>query len=210
MEKEVINQVTIEGCIKEEFSFSHMHMGEKYYRTKIAVARTSGAEDTIPVIVSENVVDIKKDYAGQRAKVIGQYRSHDDFSSGKMRLLLYVFAKTFSICGEGEDINNILLEGFVCKAPLYRKTPFGRNITDLFLAVDREEETDYIPCICWEKEALNASFLSVGTKVSIKGRVQSRAYHKKMSDGSVVEKVAYEVSTFRLQHIKDAVSVSHR
>lgn len=191
------NQVAVLGEINSGFTFSHDLYGERFYTFQLAVERTSHGIDYIPVLVSERDIDVKKDYIGKTVMVKGQFRSfnnHED--SKKSRLILSVFVMELQFIEEVEaHQNDIFLDGFVCKAPTYRKTPLGREITDLVMAVNRPYgKSDYIPCICWGRNARFASTFEVGEHVQISGRIQSRNYVKKLKDGESENRTAYEVS----------------
>ena len=192
------NQVVISGYVVSKFNFSHEYFGEKYYLVYVDIPRTSGFVDRLPVMVSEYLMNVDEDLTGCKVSVYGQYRSYNKHDSDKNRLLLSVFALEMEIVEEvvtGRDGNNVYLEGTICKEPVYRTTPYGREITDLLMEVNRSyAKSDYIPCICWGRTARFASNLVIGDKCVVKGRVQSRFYTKKKEDGSEEEKVAYEVS----------------
>lgn len=191
------NQVTISGEIVSDFEFSHEVYGEKFYMTKLASKRNSGAEDIIPIIVSDRLINIEK-WKGKLAEVSGQFRSYNKKYEDKAKLILFVFANEFKQIEEIpflEDENKILLEGFLCKNPKYRKTPLGREIADILIAVNRPyRKSDYIPCIAWGRNAKFASGLEIGSKLQIEGRIQSREYQKKISDDECETRIAYEVS----------------
>ena len=192
------NQVVISGEVVSKFNFSHEHFGEKYYLVYVDVPRTSGFVDRLPVMVSEYLTNVEEDLRGCKVSVYGQYRSYNKHEREKSHLLLSVFALEMEVVDEaftGSNGNNVYLEGTICKDPIYRITPNGREITDLLLAVNRPYgKSDYIPCICWGGTARFASDLLIGDKCIVKGRLQSRVYTKKHEDGSIEEKVAYEVS----------------
>ena len=192
------NQVVISGEVVSEFNLSHEHFGEKYYLVYVDIPRTSGFVDRLPVMVSEYLTNVEEDLRGCKVSVYGQYRSYNKHERDKNHLLLTVFDLEMEVVKEaftGSNANNVYLEGTICKEPIYRITPHGRDITDLILAVNRPYgKSDYIPCICWGRTAKFASSLVVGDKCVVKGRLQSRFYTKKREDGSIEEKVAYEVS----------------
>lgn len=192
------NQVTISGEIVSKFKYNHEVFGEKFYLVDVDVLRTSGYVDRLPVMVSEYLMDVEKDLRGYKVVINGQYRSYNQHEKDRTHLLLTVFALEVEFVDEaftGRESNHIYLEGYVCKEPVYRVTPLGREITDLLIAVNRlYGKSDYIPCICWGRTAKFASCLNVGDRCSVKGRVQSRNYTKNYPDGSTEEKVAYEVS----------------
>ena len=196
------NQLLLTGVIATPFSFSHEAYGEKFYITYLSVMRFSGNQDLIPIMVSERLVDTTKDLTGEWARVEGDYRSQNLKVNGKSKVSLYAFARTFDISGsfDKDDENDIYLEGFVCKQPSYRKTPLGREITDIVLAVNRPYgKSDYIPCIFWGRNAKFAKECDVSTKLIISGRIQSREYAKHIGEGVEPEiRTAYEVSVSKV------------
>ena len=197
------NQVTIAGEIMGGFTFSHDVFGEGFYVMDISVGRLSESNDIIPIMVSERLVDVKKDYTGMYAVVNGQFRSYNRHEESRNRLVLSVFAREIEILEEAADEvrpNYIFLDGFVCKPPIYRKTPLGREIADVLLAVNRPYgKSDYIPCICWGRNARYAEGFQVGEHIQIWGRIQSREYQKKISETEFEKRVAYEVSVSKLE-----------
>ena len=201
------NQVTIAGEIMGGFTFSHDVFGEGFYVMDISVGRLSESNDLIPIMVSERLVDVKKDYTGMYAVVNGQFRSYNRHEESRNRLVLSVFAREIEILEEEtEDVrpNYIFLDGFVCKPPIYRKTPLGREIADVLLAVNRPYgKSDYIPCICWGRNARFAEGFRVGEHIQIWGRIQSREYQKKISDTEFEKRVAYEVSVSKLECVSE-------
>jgi len=191
------NQVEVAGVIVSKFGYSHEVFGEGFYLVDVSVKRLSGAEDIIPVMVSERMVDVKKNCMGEFVRVYGQFRSYNKSDGQKSRLFLSVFARDFKFLteepGKSHD-NSITLEGYICKPPVYRETPLGREITDILIAVNRPHgKSDYIPVIAWGRNAGFAYFMEVGDRISIKGRIQSRDYKKNYGD-HVEERRAYEVS----------------
>ena len=160
------NQVTIMGEIVTPFTFSHEVFGEGFYMVEVSVRRLSNSQDQIPVMVSERLIDVSQDYAGEFIMVTGQFRSYNRHDEVKNRLVLFVSAREIEFVEEeldGAKTNNILLDGYICKLPVYRKTPLGREIADLLLAVNRPYgKSDYIPCICWGRNARYASSFEVG------------------------------------------------
>lgn len=203
--KEENNQVIIEGEISGEFVFSHEIFGERFHMIEISARRLSGACDAIPVTISERLIDVTQNYIGQYVCVHGQFRSYNKHDDVKDRLILSVFAQEIEFVEKLlEDVNQIYLDGYICKEPIYRKTPLGREIADLLIAVNRSYgKSDYIPCICWGRNARYASGLEIGTHVQIAGRIQSRQYDKKLSEDLTEERVAYEVSISKLEVIRD-------
>lgn len=199
------NQSTIAGKVVSTFTFSHEVFGEGFYMVHLEVERLSGNVDTIPVMISERLIDVNEDYIGEFLAVSGQFRSYNRHDGEKNRLILYVFAREASfIEGEIDDgkTNSILLDGYICKPPVYRETPFGREITDILIAVNRPYgKSDYIPCILWGRTARFAAFLGIGTHIEIEGRIQSRVYMKRISSEELEERTAYEVSVSRLEEL---------
>ena len=196
------NQVEIMGEVVSDFEFNHEVYGEGFYKSEIAVARLSGFTDYIPIMVSERLLDVKEDWRGQLLKITGTFRSFNKHEDKRSKLILYVFAREIEVLDSNdyEEVNNVFLDGHVCKEPSYRKTPLGREITDIILAVNRGYgKSDYIPCICWGSNARFASTFEVGTHVQIFGRVQSRPYSKKISDTEFEDRVAYEVSVGKIE-----------
>lgn len=188
------NQVYLSGQIVSEPEFSHEIMSEKFYDLTISVARLSGQNDVIPITVSERLMEGQSFEIGNLIGVIGQFRSYNKIVEGKSKLVLRVFVR--EICPFDEHTPNVIeLDGYVCKQPVYRTTPFKREIADLLVAVNRAyNKSDYIPAIAWGRNARYASTFKVGEKIHLVGRIQSRIYQKALDDGSVEERVAYEVS----------------
>ena len=197
------NQVTIMGKVATEFSFSHEVFGEGFYMVEVEVKRLSNSEDRIPLMISERLIDVTQDYTGEYIMVHGQFRSYNRHEEQKNRLVLSVFVREISFMEEEPDVtktNSIWLDGYICKEPIYRKTPLGREIADLLLAVNRPYgKSDYIPCICWGRNARYASGFEVGEHVQLLGRIQSREYVKRISDTETEKRVAYEVSVSKLE-----------
>lgn len=199
------NQVTIAGEVVSEFTFSHEVYGEHFYVVNIAVCRLSNSFDVIPVMVSERLMDVSADYRGCILQASGQFRSYNRHEETRNRLVLSVFAREASLIEPEEDDQNpnyIFLDGYVCKHPVYRKTPLGREIADVLLAVNRPYgKSDYIPCICWGRNARFADKFEVGSHIQIWGRIQSREYQKKIGEEHYEKRVAYEVSVSKLEYI---------
>ena len=197
------NKVSVIGEIVSDFSFSHEVFGEGFYMVDVAVSRLSQQADVIPLMISERLVDVSQDYRGQTVEAIGQFRSYNRHEGVKNRLMLSVFVREIHFIEEFTDYtktNQIFLDGYICKLPIYRKTPLGREIADLLLAVNRPYgKSDYIPCISWGRNARYAAGFTVGTRVRIWGRVQSREYTKKLSDTECEKRVAYDVSISKLE-----------
>lgn len=201
------NQVTICGEIASEFNYSHEVFGEKFYMVDVMVRRISGAFDIIPVTVSERIFNVTGNSAGLFIRVTGQFRSYNKHNELKNKLILSVFATEVEIVDEAEndcENNQIYLEGHICKEPVCRITPLGREIADLLLAVNRPYgKSDYLPCICWGRNARYVGNFGVGERLAICGRIQSREYTKKFEDGSCEQRVAYEVSVSKLEVLED-------
>ncbi len=201
------NQVSIAGEVISDFTFSHDVFGEGFYVLEVVVSRLSNSYDMIPVMVSERLIDVKQDYKGKFVEVLGQFRSYNRHEESKNKLVLSVFAREIKMVdelSENAKPNHIFLDGFVCKPPIYRKTPLGREIADVLLAVNRPYgKSDYIPCICWGRNARFAESFAVGGHVQIWGRIQSREYQKKVSEIDFEKRVAYEVSVSKLEYLEE-------
>ena len=201
------NQVSIVGEVMSPFTFSHEVFGEGFYMVDVLVKRLSNSDDCIPLMVSERLIDVSQDYTGEYIMASGQFRSYNQHEEKKNRLVLSVFVREISFVEEevdGAKTNSILLDGYICKRPIYRKTPLGREIADLLLAVNRPYgKSDYIPCICWGRNARFASGFEVGEHVQVLGRIQSREYVKKLSETETEKRVAYEVSVSKLECVVD-------
>lgn len=200
------NQVTMIGEIVSEFEFSHEVYGEGFYLVDISVSRLSDSVDYIPLMVSERLVDVTQSYIGETISVSGQFRSYNRHEEKKNRLILSVFVRELEFVDEIEDdikSNQIYLDGYICKEPIYRKTPLGREIADLLVAVNRSYgKSDYIPCICWGRNARYASSFEVGSHVEVYGRIQSREYIKKTGEEQTEKRVAYEVSVNKIEFLE--------
>ena len=199
------NQVSIMGKIASDFTFSHQVFGEGFYTLELVVKRLSDSEDRIPLMVSERLIDVTQNYEGEYIQVQGQFRSYNRHEEKKNRLVLSVFVRELSFVDEIDDsmiTNQIFLDGYICKPPVYRKTPLGREIADLLLAVNRPYgKSYYIPCICWGRNARYASAFEVGGHVLIWGRIQSRDYMKKVSETESEKRTAYEISVSKLEYM---------
>ena len=197
------NRVTVIGTIVSDFTFSHAVFGEGFYLVDLSVSRLSEQSDVIPLMVSERIMDVTRDYRGCTIEADGQFRSYNRHEGVKNRLVLSVFVREVQFLEEFTDYtktNQIFLDGYICKEPIYRKTPLGREIADLLVAVNRPYgKSDYIPCIAWGRNARFASGFSVGTRIQIWGRVQSREYTKKLSETECEKRTAYEVSVSKLE-----------
>lgn len=207
------NHITLVGKITDEKKFSHEIYGEKFYTFDLSVPRLSGNADIIPVTISERLFKDEDLVIDKKVKITGQFRSYNSYENERNRLILTVFAKDIEFLPNQEEeivaskdliSNEVVLTGYICKQPIYRQTPFGREIADILLAVNRAyNKSDYIPCITWGRNARYCSKMPVGTEVKVIGRVQSRAYEKKHDDGTVEQKVAYEVSISNLEVIDE-------
>ena len=203
------NHLILVGKVTSDKRFSHEIYGEKFYIFDLAVPRLSGNADIIPITVSERLLSINELTIDAKITVEGQFRSYNSYENEKNKLVLTVFAKDIKFIENQEaeievskDVvsNEVILNGYICKKPIYRQTPFGREISDLLLAVNRAyNKSDYIPCIAWGRNARFCENIPVGTEVKIIGRVQSRTYEKKYEDGRIETKVAYEVSVSSLE-----------
>jgi len=202
------NHLKLVGKVTSEKKFSHEIYGEKFYIFDLSVPRLSGNADNIPVTISERLLTNQDITVGVKVEIEGQFRSYNSYDHEKNRLILTVFVKDIQFLENQEEVefrkdqisNEVVLDGFICKKPIYRKTPFGREISDILLAVNRAyNKSDYIPCIAWGRNARFCENVPVGTEVRIVGRVQSREYEKKYEDGTVEKKVAYEVSVSSLE-----------
>ena len=208
------NYLTLVGKVTGDKEFSHEIYGERFYIFKLSIARLSGNADIIPITVSERLINDDMLKEGNKLLVKGQFRSYNSYENEKNKLILTVFAKDIvELKDEEEDsefvkkdgvTNEVVLIGYICKKPIYRQTPFGREIADLLLAVNRAyNKSDYIPSIAWGRNARFSQTLEVGTKVKVVGRVQSREYEKKYDDGRVETKIAYEVSIGSLEVVEE-------
>lgn len=197
------NKIYLEGEVVSGLEFSHEMYGEGFYNFNIEVPRLSDAKDALFVTVSERLIggmDIK---VGSPLIVEGQLRSYNKFVDGANRLILTVFARNISVCEErSKNPNQIFLDGFICKEPVYRTTPFGREISDMLLAVNRSyNKSDYIPTIAWGRNSRFCRGLAVGDNIRVWGRLQSREYQKKISETEIIKKVAYEVSISKMERV---------
>ena len=217
------NYLTLVGKVTGEKKFSHEIYGERFYVFNLEIPRLSGNADIIPITVSERIVTDEMLMQGKKLLVKGQFRSYYSYDNEKNRLILTVFAKdVLEVEDNQEDeenemtkkdmvTNEVVLVGYICKKPIYRQTPFGREIADILLAVNRAyNKSDYIPTIAWGRNARFCQNLEVGTKVKLVGRVQSRMYEKKYEDGTVENRVAYEVSIGSLEIVEDEDKVEEK
>ena len=205
------NHLVLRGKIVSDKSYSHEIYGEKFYVFNLEVIRLSSTVDIIPITISERLLTGLDLDIGKKVVVEGQFRSYNNYENERNRLILTVFAKEINEI-EGEDdkeevTNEVILVGYVCKKPIYRQTPFGREIADVLLAVNRAyNKSDYIPSIAWGRNARFCQNMEVGTEVKITGRVQSRTYEKKYEDGTTETRVAYEVSIASMEIVSEEES----
>ncbi len=195
------NHAQMIGVVETEPEFNHELFGEKFYTFVLKIPRLSGTSDYIKIMISDRLMTDFAINVGDKIEVTGQFRSYNSYQNGENRLILTVFAKDLEFCEEeNKNPNSLYLEGFVCKEPVYRTTPFGREITDILLAVNRTyNKSDYIPVIAWGRNARYCRSFNVGDKVRIWGRVQSREYQKKIDEETILTKTAYEVSVNKLE-----------
>lgn len=203
--KDDTNVVNLKGELEDKLEFSHEIFGEKFYCTKIKIHRLSDSYDILPMTISERLlqeIDFEKD---KLVSVVGQLRSYNKNVDNKNKLVLTVFVREIKPITEVDtkDPNSIFLDGYICKLPIYRKTPLGREITDLLVAINRPyNKSDYIPSIVWGRNAKFAKNLQVGDRIQMWGRVQSRTYDKKIDSGVSIKKVAYEVSVSKIKKVE--------
>lgn len=204
------NHLVLIGKVVSEKMLSHEVYGEKFYLFNLEVPRLSETSDIIPITISERLLTDIDIFVGKKAVIEGQFRSYNGYENEKSRLILTVFAKEITVLPDEEELpiskenvsNEVILSGYICKKPIYRQTPFKREIADVLLAVNRAyNKSDYIPCIAWGRNARFCQNMEVGTEVKVVGRVQSRGYEKKLEDGTVLNKVAYEVSVISMEVI---------
>lgn len=196
------NKAEVIGTVATELVLSHEIYGEKFYVFTLSIPRLSGISDEVKVMVSDRLLQDVPLCVGDKIEVEGQFRSYNSYENGDNKLVLTVFAKDLAYFEDTDDKNpnSLYLNGFICKEPIYRTTPFGREITDLLLAVNRSyNKSDYIPVIAWGRNARFCKSFSVGDNVKVWGRIQSRVYQKHLSEDEVIEKTAYEVSVSRME-----------
>ncbi|MBO7344533.1 MAG: single-stranded DNA-binding protein [Clostridia bacterium] len=199
------NKVFIRGEIVTEAEFSHEVYGEGFYEMNVLVKRLSGQGDILPVTVSERLINDKDLKIGVTINALGQFRSYNKLVDGKSKLMLTVFVRELLEEVVAKNPNNIVLTGYICKPPIYRTTPFNREIADILIAVNRSyNKSDYIPCIAWGRNARFAKNLAVGEKIAVSGRIQSREYQKRFADDDVRTMTAYEVSISKLAAYENA------
>lgn len=205
MEEKQNNKVFVKGVIVTEAKFSHEVYGEGFYEMEVNVKRLSGQSDILPVTISERLIESHNLSVGSTLSAIGQFRSYNKLVDGKSKLMLTVFVREI-VGGEGaKNPNNVVLSGYICKPPVYRTTPFSREIADVLIAVNRAyNKSDYIPCIAWGRNARFVKNLGVGEKIAVSGRIQSREYVKKLSETESKTLTAYEVSICRLAAYENA------
>ena len=199
------NNVEIGGEIIEEPKFSHEIYDEKFYKFLIKTKRLSNYEDILPVIISERLVNLEDIKIGKVVKIYGQFRSHNLQTETKNKLVLSIFVKEIEFTDDKNvlTLNDANFIGYICKEPVYRKTPLGREIADVLIAINRTyKKSDYIPCILWGRNAKFCETLKVGDLVKLNGRIQSRTYEKKIDNGEIIKKTAYEVSISKFANIE--------
>jgi len=199
------NYIMLVGKITSEKKFSHEIYGESFFNFDLEIPRLSGISDIIPITISERLIANFDLSIGKQVVIEGQFRSYNTYEDSKSRLILTVFVKEIREKGEDEEIkvpNEVQLVGHICRKPIYRKTPFGREIADILVAVNRAyNKSDYIPCITWGRNARFCENMQIGTELRLVGRVQSRPYEKKHEDGTVEQRTAYEVSISSLEFV---------
>lgn len=198
------NRAEVIGIVSDEPKISHEIYGEKFFVFTLCIPRLSGISDNVKIMVSDRLLTDVPIKLGDIVEVEGQFRSYNDYENGDNRLLLTVFAKDIrrAETENEKNPNSLYLNGFICKTPVYRTTPFGREITDMLLAVNRSyNKSDYIPVIAWGRNARYCKNINVGDNIKIWGRIQSRIYQKHISDEEIIEKTAYEVSVSRMEMV---------
>ncbi|MCD8018198.1 MAG: single-stranded DNA-binding protein [Clostridiales bacterium] len=207
------NQAVVAGEIISDFEFSHEVFGEEFYMVKLKVSRLSHSSDTIPLLVSERLINVSQSYIGRFMEAKGQFRSYNKHENNRNHLVLSLFVRELELLDvlDNRKPNMIFLDGYICKEPVYRTTPLGREIADVLLAVNRAySKSDYIPCICWGRNARYAGSLPVGSRIQLWGRIQSREYQKKIGDDNVISRIAYEVSVNKMEYCDDGMNVEHK
>ena len=201
------NRVTIVGEVVSEFEFSHEVYGEGFYTLNISVKRLSDSVDIITLMISERLVDVTEDLRGVIIEASGQFRSYNRHEENKNRLMLSIFVRELQLYDNYEEensTNQIFLDGYICKPAIYRRTPLGREIADVLIAVNRPYgKSDYIPCIAWGRNARFAAGFEVGSHIQIYGRIQSREYVKKISEDECERRTAYEVSVSKIEYFEE-------
>lgn len=192
------NRITLRGSLQTLPEFSHENHGRRFFRFMLEVPRLSGAVDVLPVIAEENILGQLDPCGGEMLTVSGQVRSHNLRVDGARRLQIFVFATSVT-AEDGEPINEVAVEGALCKEPIYRRTPLGREICDVMLAIPRAfHRADYLPCILWGRIAQQVSACHTSDRICIQGRLQSRVYSKLTPEG-LIERTAYEISALTAQ-----------
>lgn len=203
------NKLFLSGTLVSEPVYSHEVYGEGFYEMFISVARLSSQKDILPITLSERLISDHKLKTGSEISIFGQFRSYNKIEDGKSRLMLTVFVRDIIKNEACKNPNIIYLSGYICKPPIYRTTPFAREIADVLLAVNRAyNKSDYIPCIAWGRNARFLKTLSIGEKISVCGRIQSREYQKKISDDVSIPKIAYEISLCKISLNEDIDEIS--
>ena len=199
------NKVFLKGQIVTEARYSHEVYGEGFYEMDVLVKRLSGQGDVLPVTISERLIESNRLTVGSEISAVGQFRSYNKLVEGKSKLMLTVFVRDIVDGAEAKNPNAIVLSGYICKPPVYRTTPFSREIADILIAVNRAyNKSDYIPCIAWGRNARFVKNLEVGEKIAISGRIQSREYTKRISETETRTMTAYEVSVCKLAAYENA------
>ena len=204
------NQAVVAGEVVSDFEFSHEVFGEGFYLVKLKVSRLSHSSDIIPLLISERLIDVSQSCVGRFMEARGQFRSYNKHENNRNHLVLSLFVRELEMLDvlDNRKPNMIFLDGYICKEPVYRKTPLGREIADVLLAVNRAySKSDYIPCICWGRNARYAGNLPVGSRIQLWGRIQSREYQKKISEDNVISRIAYEVSVNNMEYCDDGMSL---
>ena len=200
------NVVELAGAICSEPTYNHEVYGEKFYTCDMEIERLSGVKDIVPLTISERLFQSGEQLKGYRFRILGQLRSFNEHKDGKNRLILSVFVLDIEQLDDSQsslNINEIIIDGYLCKEPVYRKTPSDREIADILLAVNRSYgKSDYIPCICWGRIARYISNFNVSTHIKVYGRIQSREYQKRISDTESETRVAYEVSVSKIESVE--------
>lgn len=204
------NQLKLTGEVIRKFEFHHEIYGEKFYVSDLRVPRVNNNADIIPLLVSDRLMDMSEDWVGNKIKITGQFRSYNLKDGNPNRLFLFAFPLNVELAETSEndpydpESNCIQLDGYLCKTPVYRKTPLGREIADLLFAVNRPYgKSDYIPCICWGKNARYITRFNAGDHFRFEGRIQSREYLKTLNDGSTENRIAYEVSVSKIEYLEE-------
>lgn len=199
MNEQKNNKMYFSGEIVSEPTLTHSVCDEGFYQFDVSIPRLSGTEDILPVTISERLLRGREIGKGKRINAVGQFRSYNKVEDERSRLMLTAFVQELLTEDSEDNPNSITLNGYICKPPIYRTTPFNREVADLLIAVNRSHnKSDYIPCIAWGRNARFVSMLSVGDRIAVAGRVQSRQYEKKYSETDIRKKTAYEVSISKL------------